>query len=259
MESALCELFDIKQEVLSNVKIEVLPVCSSQVNLLFCIHNGVLLIKYSNQLGIRSAMIRKREFRMKHCCAPKQDQILRLIIKGIIILISAIIIFQFIYENSSLYFRTNNILHRRTLFSLHLNQNDIYLKKGEEFHLYVVALNKRVSFTSTDFRVAGVNFNGRVYAYQTGDCFILAKVDDRILKCRVHVVDINKRHLTITSGRTKKLHIQGSSAFVRWKSSNPDIASVSMFGRVKGKSKGKVIIYGRIKGKTFTCVVRVNE
>ncbi len=196
---------------------------------------------------------------MKHCCASKQEQILRFSIKGIIILISALIIYQFIYENSSLYFRTNNIFQRRTLFSLHLNQKDIYLKKGEEFHLYVVALNKRVSFTSTDFRVAGVNFNGRVYAYQTGVCFILAKVDDRILKCRVHVMDINKSHLTLKSGRTRKLHIQGASSFVRWKSSNPDIASVSMFGRVKGKSKGKVVIYGRVNGKIFTCVVRVNR
>jgi uncharacterized protein YjdB len=139
-----------------------------------------------------------------------------------------------------------------------LNRNDIYLKKGEEFHLYVVALNKRVSFTSTDFRVAGVNFNGRVYAYQTGDCFILAKVDDRILKCRVQVMDINKSHLTLKSGRSKRLDIRGAGAFVRWKSSNPDIVSVSMFGRVKGKSKGKAIIYGRINGKTFTCEVKVN-
>lgn len=195
---------------------------------------------------------------MKCRCKSKQEQLLRLIIKGIIILISALILFHFIYENSSLYFRTNNIFRRRTLFALHLNQNDIYLKKGEEFHLYVVALNKRVSFTSTDFRVAGVNFNGRVYAYQTGTCFILAKVDDRILKCRVHVLDINKSHLTIRSGRTKRLDIRGSGAFVRWKSSNPEIATVSMFGKVKGIGKGKAIISGRIKGKTFTCEVKVN-
>jgi hypothetical protein len=196
---------------------------------------------------------------MKQHCARKQEQTLRLILKGIIILISALIIYQFIYENSSLYFRTNNIFNRRTPFSLHLNCRDLYLKKGEEFHLYVVALNKRVSFTSTDFRVAGVNFNGRVYAYQTGDCFILAKVEDRILKCRVQVMDINRSHLTLSPGRTKRLYIQGTGAFVKWKSSNPDIARVGMFGRVKGKSRGKAIIYGRVNGKTFTCEVRVDE
>ncbi len=194
---------------------------------------------------------------MKRRCESKQEQKLQLIIKGIIIFVSALIIFQFVYENSSLYFRTNNIFHRRTLFSLHLNHNELYMKKGEETHLYVVALNKRVSFTSTDFRVAGVNFNGRVYAYQTGDCFILAKVDDRILKCRVHVMDINKSHITLRIGRTKRLDIQGTGALKRWKSSNPDIATVNMFGRVKGKSKGKAIIYARAKGRTFTCEVKV--
>jgi uncharacterized protein YjdB len=195
---------------------------------------------------------------MRRCCESKQEHLFRLIIKGIILVIAFIIIYQFVYENSSLFYRKYTIFHRRALFSLHLNCHDLYLKKGEEFHLYVVALNKRVSFSSTDFRVAGVNFNGRVFGYQTGDAFILAKVEDRILKCRVHVMDISKSHITLKKGRTKKLSIKGSNSFVRWKSSNPEVARVSMFGRVKGRGKGKAIIYASVKGKTFTCEVKVN-
>lgn len=195
---------------------------------------------------------------MRRCGETKLAYLLRQIMKGIIVLISFIILFQFIIEHSSIYFRTNNIFRRRALFAIHLNRNDLYLKQGEEFHLYVVALNKRVSFTSTDFRVAGVNFNGRVFAYQTGDCFILAKVDGRVLKCRVHVLDITKKNITIGVGKSKKLDIRGIGGFVKWKSSDPAVASVNMFGRVKGKQKGKAIIYGSIKGKTFSCKVRVN-
>ena len=191
-------------------------------------------------------------------CGIKNKCLCRQFIKGIIILISFLILFQFIYENSSLYYRKNNIIRRRTIISLHLNCNDLYIKKGEEFHLYVVSINKRVSFASTNFWVAGVNFNGRVYGYQTGSCYILAKVEDRILKCRVHVMDINKTHITLRQGRSNRLSILGIGSFVRWKSSNPEVASVSMFGKVKAKSKGNVIIYGSVKGKTFSCEVKVN-
>ncbi len=196
---------------------------------------------------------------MKGCCRSKKDQLLRLIIKGIIILISALIIFQFIYEHSSVFFKTNNIFYRRSLTSLHLNRKDLTMKKGEEFHLYVIAINKRVAFSSTDFRVAGVNFNGRVFAYQTGDCFILAKVDGKVLKCRVNVLDINKSHITLKSGKSKRLVIQGPSSFVSWKSSNPKVATVNIFGRVKGRKKGKATIYARARGITFTCEVKVKN
>lgn len=196
---------------------------------------------------------------MKYSGCPKQKSSMRLIIKGIIILISALIILQFINEKSSPYFKTHNLLNRRAPLSLKLNRHDLYMKKGEEFHLFVVALNKRVSYTSTDFRVAGVNFNGRIYAYQTGDCFILVKVDDRVLKCRVHVMAINKSHITLRIGKSQRLSIQGIGTFVSWKSSNPEVAVVNLFGKVKAKRRGRTIISGRVKGRTFSCEVRVNE
>ena len=194
---------------------------------------------------------------MRRCDETFHQYLFRIILKGVIIAISLLILFHFIYENSSLYFRTKNIFRRRTIFSLHLNRNDLYLKQGEEFHLYVVALNKRVSFTSTDFRVAGVNFNGRVFGYQTGTAFILAKVDDRILKCRVHVMDISKKKVSLRTGKTLRLHIYGSNAFVRWRSSNPEVADISMFGKITAKRKGKATISARVKGKTFECKITV--
>ncbi|MBP1755169.1 MAG: hypothetical protein H6Q59_1567, partial [Firmicutes bacterium] len=205
----------------------------------------------------RLAMLRQMEIDMRRCNESKQQYFFRQLIKGIIICISIFIIGNFLYMNSSLFFRTNNLLHRRTLLTMHLNRTDLYLKKGEESHVYVVALNKRVSFTSTNFRVAGVNFNGRIFGYQTGQAFILAKVDDRILKCRVHVLDISKKSVTIRKGKATRLHIYGSNAFVKWKSSNPKVASVNMFGRITGKNKGRATIYANVKGISFECRVLV--
>jgi uncharacterized protein YjdB len=102
-----------------------------------------------------------------------------------------------------------------------------------------------------------VNFNGRIFAHQTGKAFIIAKVDDRELKCRVHVIDINKEKLKMKVGNISHLSIQGSNSFVKWKSSNPKVASVSLFGTVKAKRKGTTVIYAKIKGKVLKCSVRV--
>ncbi len=178
------------------------------------------------------------------------------LIKGVIILITILITISFILDNSSVYFRTHNLMKPRNYF-VRLSTNDLYLIRGEEYHLKLYAINKRVTFSSTNFRVAGVGLHGRIFAYQPGQAFILAKVGKRVMKCRVHVLDINRRSITLRNGRSRHLSIRGSNAFVQWKSANPRVASVSMFGRVKAKKKGKTIIYARVKGKTLTCVVRV--
>ncbi len=175
------------------------------------------------------------------------------IYKLCIIVIAVIIVLQFLYQRSSLFYRKSFTLP----FSLHLNENDLYLKKGEEFHLYVFAINKRVSYSSTNFRVAGVNFNGRVFGYQTGKAFIIAKVDHKELKCRVHVIDINSDKIVLKIGDTYHLKIKGTNSYVRWNSKERGIATVNMFGKVKAKNKGSTIIYGRVKGKVLKCTVIV--
>ncbi len=165
----------------------------------------------------------------------------------------AVLLLHFIIENSSVYFRK---LYR-PLFSVHLNKNDIVMVKGEEFKLRVIGINERVKYSSTDFRVAGVNFNGRVYAYQTGDCFIIAKTGKKELKCRVHVLDINKEKLTLRTGETYRLKIKGGGGLPSYKSSNTRVATVSWTGRVKAKAKGRSNITVKAKGRTFRCMITV--
>lgn len=169
-------------------------------------------------------------------------------------MISIILVLHYLFENSSIFYRKTFTLP----FSLHLNKQDLYLLKGEEYKLSVFGINKRVSFSSTNFRVVGVNFNGRVYGYQTGKAFIVAKVDKKELRCRVHVIDINKEVLEIKTGKSYRLRIKGTNSFVGWKSMNNNIASVSIFGKVKAVSEGTTIIYAKIKGKTLKCTVRVH-
>lgn len=173
--------------------------------------------------------------------------------KIIIIIIAVALIINYLMVNSSLFYRKGITLP----FSLHLNKQDIVLVKGEEFRLFVYGINKRVSYSSTNFRVAGVNFNGRVFAYQCGKAFIMVKVDSKILKCRVRVIDITKDKLNMEVGDTYRLKINGIFALTSWKSSNPKVASVSIFGKVKAKSSGSTVITAKIKGKAVKCKVNI--
>ncbi|NLP16922.1 MAG: hypothetical protein GX379_07785 [Clostridiales bacterium] len=171
----------------------------------------------------------------------------------IIIIIIIILLFVSLYRNSGLYYRRKIILP----FSLHLNRQEVYLTKGEEFRLFVYRINKRVTFRSTNIRVAGVNFNGRVFAYQTGKAIIIAKVGNRKLKCRVKVIDLNKDHLNLRVGDKYRLWIKGPAFFGKYKSSNPEVADVTIFGKVKAKRAGKAIITVKVKNKTLKCSITV--
>ena len=121
----------------------------------------------------------------------------------------------------------------------------------------MLGINKRVSYSSTNFRVAGVNFNGRVYGHQVGKAYIIAKVNGDLLKCRVYVIDLNKNNIYLKVGQNYDLDVRGANTYVRWKSSNVNIASVSFTGKVKAKNRGKTEIIAKIKGKELKCSVYV--
>lgn len=174
-------------------------------------------------------------------------------IKLVIIVIIAVLIIFTLYRNSGLFYRKGIILP----FSLHLNRQELYMTPGEEFRLFVYGINKRVSFYSTNFRVAGVDFTGRVYAHRTGRAVIVAKVGNKKLKCRVKVIELNKRKLYLKTGDTFRLRVKGPVWNAAYKSSNLKVATVSSFGRIKAKRPGKTTITVKVKGKSLKCQVIV--
>lgn len=184
---------------------------------------------------------------------PEKPPFINSLYKAAIIFVIALLITVFLYRNSGLYYRKTII----SPFSLHLNRQELYMIKGEEFRLFVYGINKRVSFSSTNFRVAGVDFTGRVYAYQTGKAFIIAKVDNKKLKCRVKVIDLNKKKISLETGETFRLKLKGPVLFAKYTSSNKEVASVNMFGKIKAKNPGRSTITVNVKGKILKCIVNV--
>lgn len=177
--------------------------------------------------------------------------------RGVISLVYYVALFAlvwyFIIPHTSMYFKSVFFIP----FWQRLNENEIVLSKGEEFQLHVIGINKKVSFSSTDIKVADVDIFGNVTAYRSGTTIIRAKVDGKVLKCRVKVIKINKESLNLKVGKKVKLKIKGVLFGVRWRSNDTSIAVVNRFGKVTAVSKGDVIIYGKVRGKTVKCKINV--
>lgn len=175
------------------------------------------------------------------------------IIKIILLAIIALVVYEHLYERTSLYYRTTFALPG----TLHLNRSKLILKKGENFILRVNGINHRVSYTSTDFKVAFVMPSGKVYAIRNGDATIIAKVRKRELKCRVKVISLNHENLTMKVGQRKRLRIRNYYSWRTYESSNPDVVSVGKWGKLKAHKKGNAYITVKAKGVKLICKVVV--
>ncbi len=173
--------------------------------------------------------------------------------KILVMFIVLLIVLRYLIINSSVYFRD----YRELPFTVHLNKDNIVMVKGDTFQLRINGINKRVKYSTTDFRIAWVSPLGKIHALQTGKAFINAKVDEKTIKCRVRVIDINKKQIVLNTGDSKRLRVKGMIRFPKWKSSDPKVASVNSFGKVIGKSKGSTIIKGKVKGASLECKVIV--
>lgn len=185
---------------------------------------------------------------------PRFRSRITILYKIIIVIIAALIISNFIYKNTSIYFKK----WYYPPFSLQFNEQELYMAKGTEFKLKVIGINKKVyNYYTTDFKVAGVNFNGRVFAYRPGKAYIIAKVDGKKLKCRVNVLDINRKKLSMSVGETERLKILGDAGRIKYQSSDTQVANIDKSGSVKARKSGKTVVIASTRGLTFRCEVTV--
>ena len=70
---------------------------------------------------------------------------------------------------------------------------------------------------------------------------------------------LNKKKVTLVTGATFQLTIEGVEGPVTWKSSSKKIAKVSDTGLVKASKPGKCTITAKAGGKTYKCKVTVKQ
>ena len=151
-----------------------------------------------------------------------------------------------------------------------LNRSSMTLYKGNSAVLKASGTKGKITWKSSNSRVAAVNQSGKVTAKKKGTAVITASLSDgKKAVCKVTVKEIpakriklNVKDLRAYKGYkfTVKTTITPKKATdtITWKSSNPKVASVTSKGVIRMKKNGKATITARTKsGKKATVKVTV--
>ena len=134
-----------------------------------------------------------------------------------------------------------------------LNQTTVYLLQGETTTLKVTGTLKKVSWSSSDKRIATVSSKGKVKAVDLGNTYIKAIVNNKTYKCKVIVVDPSDIYLDPTASRVSVggtgVNLNPSSYYY----SSAAIKSMKLTYKVSGNTGVKVsskgIVTATKKGK----------
>lgn len=130
---------------------------------------------------------------------------------------------------------------------------------GSSTTLKITGTNQKITWSSSDKKVATVSKKGKVTAKKAGTATIIAKVAGEKYKCKITVKkpSINASKKTIHVDSTYTLKLVGTN-IKSVKSSNDKIATVSKKGVVTGKKAGKATITLTGKdGKKYKCKITV--
>lgn len=131
--------------------------------------------------------------------------------------------------------------------------------------------SKKVSFQSSNKKVAKVSTKGKVTAVKAGKTVItVTSNSNKKIKKKINITVKNYSlgfasktvtiHLSGTSDTTaQKLTLYGAKGAVSYASSNEDVATVDQNGKVTAKRMGKTVITAVSNGKTVSCTVRVQK
>ncbi len=145
-----------------------------------------------------------------------------------------------------------------------LNKKNITVTVGKKVKLKVKnAGKKKISWKSSNKKIATVSKKGVVKAKKIGKTIVTAKIGKKAYKCRVTVTGgLNKTSVKLNKGASTTLKFNGTKKTVKWRSSNSSVVSVKQTGRGKAKitakKAGNAKIIAKANGKTYTCKVTVN-
>ncbi len=141
--------------------------------------------------------------------------------------------------------------------SVSLNKAKLTLGAKEKFTLKATvkpnnATSKKVSWNSSNKKVATVSSKGVVTTKKTGKVTITAKADGKSKKCTITVkkapnkITLNAKRKILKKGKTFKIKAKlpknTASYKITYKTSNKKVATVSASGKVTAKKKGKATI-----------------
>lgn len=145
--------------------------------------------------------------------------------------------------------------------TIKLNCNKLLLTEGKTYQMKIKGSKGKVSWTSSNKRVAIVSKKGRIRAKKAGKSIITAKIKGKKFRCKLTVrkvkIRLNKTRLTLVKGRSFLLKLKGTKKRAKWSSDKKAVASITNAGKVIGKKNGIAIITATLNGKKYKCIVMV--
>jgi chitinase len=140
---------------------------------------------------------------------------------------------------------------------VYLNNENMTLELGRYSSLKVKGTKESVIWKSANNRAATVNSKGKVTARGWGSTKIYASVGNKTLSSKITIVQMNKKNVALTSGKTTQLTLWGSNNSTTWESSNNKVATVSDNGLVTAVGQGTATITALFNGKKITSKITV--
>lgn len=160
---------------------------------------------------------------------------------------------------------------------INLNKTNLTINKNGTSTLRVsyspedTTVDKRVTWTSKDSKIAAVDKNGKVWGLRAGSTVITARVGNLTAKCKVTVksplnrIALTKQKLTLTPKMTSRIKVifypsdTTDSRKITWSSGNKKVATVKN-GVITAVGVGETEIKAKVgKKKSAVCKVSVKK
>ena len=139
------------------------------------------------------------------------------------------------------------------------------LDVGDEFYISAVASNgNKITFRSSNSKVASVSPYGRIIAKKPGEAKITVKAGKAQARCRIIVkktrIDVNEKNISMDNGSTFQLKAAASTGHgLTYKSSKKSVAAVDEKGLITAKKPGEANITISVDGVSEICKIKVTE
>jgi uncharacterized protein YjdB len=145
-----------------------------------------------------------------------------------------------------------------TTVKLNKTKATVYVGNTVELKLNGVSSGK-VTWASSDTKIATVSSKGLVTAKKKGTVTITATYKEKAYNCTVKVksASISEKSLTIQVGRGYTLDVNNTEGKVTWKSSDTKIAKVNENGFISPLKEGNVTVSAKVGSETYTCKLKI--
>lgn len=145
-----------------------------------------------------------------------------------------------------------------------LNRTSMTLVKGQQYRLKFTNAKKysrkKISWSTSNRKVASVSKSGTVRGVSKGKAVITAKVGKKRYRCTVSVQQpvLSAKTMTLGYKGTGTLVLKGTSKKVTWYSSSSKVAAVTSKGKVTAGRQGTAVITAKAGGQYYRCKVTVS-